>query len=283
MRPPEIDLALLCEEAGVDPGALERLIPGVSESVTAGSLGAIFPGVGRHLVLGILSVAHRAGVIEPLAEHGMALEARRWRIKPEEFRALAWRASVIAGALPGLRELLISGETYRVAVTVPAGLPRLERFYAGFENTTLGMRRLIEEAKREAYLVAPFFDREGVQALSPSIEGAFRRGVRVSILTRYLAQRDANRRALDWVIAACDRAGGVLSLFETEGKEDAPLLHAKIVVTDGGKEAYVGSANLTGWGMERTLEVGVFVRGAGAQGVFELVAGLVEVSDKKWP
>ncbi len=282
-RPPEIDLALLCEEAGVDPGALERLSSEVPGSVTIASFGTLFAGLGRHLLLGILSVAHRAGAIEPVAEYGIPLDSRKWTIKPEDFRALVWRASVIAGALPGLRELFVSAESYRVAVTVPPGLPGLERFYAGFENTSLGMRRLIEEAKHEVYLVAPFLDRQGVEAILPSLEAAFRRGVRVFILARYLASGGANRRALDGLIAACERAAGVLSLFETEAREDAPLVHAKIMVTDGGKEAYIGSANLTASGMERTLEVGVFVRGGGARGVFELVAGLVEVSQKKWP
>lgn len=278
-----MDLVLLCEEAGVDPGKLGRLVTGASGPVTVSSLSGIFPGVERHLILGIISVARRAGAIEAVGERGIPLESRKWKVKPEEFRALTSRASVIAGSLPAFRELLASGESYRVAATIPAKLGDLDGFYAIFENTVLGMRRLIEEAKKEVYIVAPFLDREGVEALFPTIETALRRDIKFFVLARRLSEGDMNRHALAGLIAASKSCGGSLSLFESEAKDDAPFLHAKILARDAGEEVYVGSANLTGFGMERTLEVGVFLRGGGARAIYELLTALIGVARRESP
>src|SRR5262249_38600478 len=159
---------------------------------------------------GILSVAQRAGAVEPMAERATMRDRRRWKIKRQDLRILVSRAAAIADALPELRKLFSSPESYRVAITVPPGLGSLERFYAGFENTSLGLRRLAEEAKQEVCLVVPFLDRQGVETVSPSLEAALRRGVRVSIVTRRLDAGGAHWRALDALIVARHRAGGDL-------------------------------------------------------------------------
>lgn len=280
-RPAELDLALLCEEAGVDPAQLASVVLEAPRPLTISDLNGIVPRAPRHLILGLISVMHRAGAVEPVAERGLPLEVRKWRVKSEEFRTLVSRASVIAGALPWLRELLTSRESYRIAATIPPELGDLDRFYGIFENTALGMRRMIEEAVREVYIVVPFFDRKGLETVSTAIEGALRRGIKFVVLTRGLPEEDPNRRALAGLIAASKNSGGSLSLFLSEAKKNSPLLHAKILARDGGEEIYVGSANLTGAGMERTLEVGVFLRGATARVVYELVRELVGASEEK--
>jgi phosphatidylserine/phosphatidylglycerophosphate/cardiolipin synthase-like enzyme len=204
-------------------------------------------------------------------------------VRFEEFRSLVARASIIANALPHLRKLLTCTDSYRVAATIPQSLIALDPFYGSFENTALGMRRLVEEAKSDLYIVAPFFTREGIDALSTALEAAFQRGVSVTVLARCLSEGEQNRRALEGLITLSGKIPGSLSLFESESQDGSPLLHAKILARDAGEEVYVGSANLTGAGMERTLEVGVFLRGDGAREIVKLLKQLIEHSERRWP
>lgn len=282
-RPPELDLALLCEEAGVDPAALTRLAEGKGGSVSFGSLSSLLPGIGQHVILAIIAVCCRANALEHPSERVVPSESKKWDIRPEAFRSLVSRASIIANTVPHLRKLLTPRDSYRVAATIPQRLIALDSFYGVFENIALGMRRCIEEAQSELYLVAPFFTREGIDVLSTSLESAFKRGVRVTVLARCLSEGEQNRRALEGLITSCEKIPGSLSLFESEAQDGAPLLHAKILVRDSGEEVYVGSANLTGAGMERTLEVGVFLRGDGSREIAKLLKELIKLSERRWP
>src|SRR5207248_1248759 len=57
------------------------------------------------------------------------------------------------------------------------------------------------------------------------------------------------------------------------------VLHAKVMVLDGGEKGYVGSANLTSAAMDESLEVGVLVGGHTAAALGVLLEEIVTLAE----
>jgi phosphatidylserine/phosphatidylglycerophosphate/cardiolipin synthase-like enzyme len=128
-------------------------------------------------------------------------------------------------------------------------------------RTTLGvLTQLLVEAQREVIIGAPYL--QGGYGLSSgpiaaALKAALARGVNADIMStaRGLGTIDRNLRA---------QAGhGRLRFFRPLANvqdEDRLGSHAKFCVVDG-RQAYVGSANLTGPGLSEHVELGLLVRG----------------------
>jgi phosphatidylserine/phosphatidylglycerophosphate/cardiolipin synthase-like enzyme len=58
--------------------------------------------------------------------------------------------------------------------------------------------------------------------------------------------------------------------------------HAKILLADDNK-AYIGSANMTRWSRDFSLECGVIIRGPGIKPVATLVEAMMKISEPHLP
>ena len=112
---------------------------------------------------------------------------------------------------------------------------------------------------------------------------AFERGVKLSILTRELGQGGRNISILSSLIDAVKRNDWNMELFEAVMPNEAPISHAKVFSKDNGDEVYIGSANLTLASMEKTIEIGVFLKGKGTQPINEFLSMVKTLSQKRWP
>ncbi len=127
-------------------------------------------------------------------------------------------------------------------------------------RTTLGvLTQLFVSAKKKVIVAAPYLQ-EGAGlsggSLRDTLDATLRKGVDVDVLS--------TRRGLDSLAAFPRRdCPGRLRMFRPEGEnEDKKRLgsHAKFCLSDR-DSAYIGSANLTGPGLGRNLEIGVMVKG----------------------
>ncbi|HBO69122.1 MAG TPA: hypothetical protein DD658_02845 [Deltaproteobacteria bacterium] len=282
-RTPEFDLALYCEGTGVRPEIFLEQLDGRSEPVTVEGFASAAPGLDRDRALTVLSILNRAGAIRQKSAGTGTLNDREWEVVPAALEMLLRSAKSIYDAMPLMRGLAASPMSFRIAATIPDGLQELERFFTVFDSTHNGLRSLIRDSRRELFVMVPFMDDEGFGVLLPMFEDAIKRGVVVRFLSRKMARGQRNRGVLGNLIDACGGCGDLLSLYEARIEEDVPVSHAKVLSRDGGEEVYVGSANFTGSSMERTVEIGVFLRGPGTGQAHEFLAAVMARSVKIWP
>ncbi len=135
---------------------------------------------------------------------------------------------------------------------------------------TLGVLiQLLVEARRYVVIAAPFMQSGyGLSAgpLADALQFAVRRGVNIDIVGsgEGLQTIDMSWLGLD--------VQGVVRLFQPRANQaDKQRLgsHAKFCVADGAS-AYIGSANLTGPGLGKQLEIGLLVEGSIAQQLEDL-------------
>jgi phosphatidylserine/phosphatidylglycerophosphate/cardiolipin synthase-like enzyme len=142
---------------------------------------------------------------------------------------------------------------------------------------------MIAQANSELTVLVPFIDADGLSEIFSSLEQALERGVKVSFLTRELGKGGRNLTVLSSLVDAAKRNNYDLQLLEAILTDDSPISHAKVFSRDGGDEVYVGSANLTAVSLERTIEIGVFLRGEETRPVGEFLSLVKSLSRKRWP
>jgi len=136
----------------------------------------------------------------------------------------------------------------------------------------------VKRTEREIVLLSPFFEGDGLGRLADVLLDALDRGVDLTIVTRYLA--DSESHNYDVIESFMQRASerGVISEItlvdytvwedttpigkqRQDGENPQFTLHAKVMLFDS-RAAYVGSANVTDYGFNRYLELGVLLEGA---------------------
>ena len=277
-RPPELELALILNGTEIRPN---RILSAISEDggiLTMESLNKLFQGHDRKKIIGIISVALQAGAIKPVQGAEVPLENRKWIPVLESLNVLISNATAITKAIPFLKSLYTTDNSYSISATIPERFTDLEKYYGIFENTALGMRRLIEETQSELLVMIPFIDETGFLNISESIGEAIRRRIKVKFISRNLMEGHQNRGAIAYLIRLNAKCNGNLQLFGGGSDSDVPISHAKIISRDSGEEVYIGSANLTKSSMETTIEVGVFLRGSDARPVHDFVCNILKYS-----
>ncbi len=157
--------------------------------------------------------------------------------------------------------------------------------FSGTTTASFGMDGLlstlasqIKRCDREIVLLSPFFEGEGFGRLADVLLNALERGVELTIVTRYLSDTDSYnyhviKSFMDRVVEQ-GVASRVSLIDYTVWKDSTPTreqtqdgenprftLHAKVMLFDS-RAAYVGSANVTDYGFDRYLELGVLLEGA---------------------
>lgn len=128
---------------------------------------------------------------------------------------------------------------------------------------------LIDAARTAVSLAAPFVDREGVGFLSAALIGAGRRGAAVAIVTSVGHGSMFSDLARLWT----SEATGRLRVTEVATHLSPLGSHAKVLIVDS-QVGYVGSANLTGAGLGRNVEIGVQVSGPQVGDLARLLSAL---------
>lgn len=125
---------------------------------------------------------------------------------------------------------------------------------------------LIERASTELWIVTPFLDPASVQFLTAPLASALGRGVVVRILTS-----EVNRHLAMELLDGLHSEEGQLRLWFADDALTELGMHAKAVVCDR-RRAYLGSANLTSYGMKKHFELGALLEGPSV----EILASLFE-------
>jgi len=162
----------------------------------------------------------------------------------------------------------------------------------GMDGLLSTLASQVKRCEREIVLLSPFFEGEGFGRLADVLLDALERGVDVTIVTRYLSDSDSHNYAV--ITSFTDQAveRGVSSNLSLVGytvwDDDTPVgkrtqdgenprftLHAKVMLFDS-RAAYVGSANVTDYGFDRYLELGVLLEGAKVSSFRELCRFLLD-------
>jgi hypothetical protein len=231
----------------------------------------------------ILAAAKAFGAVDVIADLSEPPEERIWKVSYKSLETLVRDVTLIYDILPEARRRFSSSQSYRIAATIPEELYELEGFFRAFENTALGLRRMIAQTLSELTILVPFMDSEGLSEILPSLVSALERGVKLSILTRELGEGGRNISVLSSLINAVKGNDWNLQLFEAVLSNDSPISHAKVFSKDRGDEVYIGSANLTLTSMEKTIEIGVFLRGEETISVHDFLTTVKSLSKKRWP
>ncbi|WP_162587952.1 phospholipase D-like domain-containing protein [Variovorax sp. RA8] len=147
----------------------------------------------------------------------------------------------------------------------------------GMVDTKEVLPALAERARQRFCVMTPFIDEVG----APVVKNLFERSracAKKSLVIRATPE-GALPSAVQSIRSDLDDLGvQILSL--RKGRTDAAgyeTFHAKVILADE-DEVYVGSANMTRWSFEQSLELGVLIRGKAAQSIARLVDAVASVS-----
>ena len=160
----------------------------------------------------------------------------------------------------------------------------------GFRWLMPSLSNAINQTTDHVRILMPFFEQDGFEKLEPALMAALERGVSVTIVARYLSDSSShNRHVLSAFVENCRENGVRLSNLNLvdytywdadsdsgqNGDQPSFTLHAKVMVFDA-DSAYIGSANVTDYGFERYLELGVLIEGPDVRGFDRIVSRLLE-------
>lgn len=205
------------------------------------------------------------------------------RINRESLIDLLMRARTVAQTFDVAKDEFETGD-FEFVCTLPDSDPGFEgRTPAEYDMRQISSALLdvCRTADDSLLVVSPFLESQGIEWLQPGIEGAIRRGVDVTIVSRELREGEPNMRALTDLVEIEGGKHGTLRVYdyyEPDPHSEKPLytLHSKVIVADE-REAYIGSANFTNYGLSQNLEVGVILRG---EEVTDLQAVFTDVIDR---
>ncbi len=156
------------------------------------------------------------------------------------------------------------GKPVDIVITAPEELGTALA-YSTHCRTTIGvLMQLVTQARDRVLIAAPFIQVDygkPAELLQGALSLAVERGVKIEIISTDLSPGNVEK------LCSKPTAKGLVHILKphpklTDGKHLG--LHAKFCVVDG-MSAYVGSANLTGPGLTRHLEMGVLVHGETAK------------------
>lgn len=156
-----------------------------------------------------------------------------------------------------LEDLTGSGCSPRLVWTLPSKHPMAAKMGASYTEAILGV---IGSARSELVMTSPFMQEHGISSLLEALVDALGRGVKLTVLTHHADDLgSAQSIAVEELRREATRLGKTLRVFTA----DAPvgsMLHAKLVIADE-DVMVLGSANLTGPGLEQNIEAGVVLGG----------------------
>ena len=158
-------------------------------------------------------------------------------------------------------------------------LPKQGFSWTRLYDTKDSLIELASQAKRRLVIVSPFLDKEGVQWIGQLFEATVREQMERIMIVRGRDKADTE--------ALCGSSShfasyGVKILSYAIARDTSRSIetfHAKILLADGDK-AYVGSANMTRWSRDFSMECGVILRGPSVKPVATLVDAILAISEQ---
>jgi phosphatidylserine/phosphatidylglycerophosphate/cardiolipin synthase-like enzyme len=137
------------------------------------------------------------------------------------------------------------------------------------------LSQVLNDARQDVVMMNPYWSALGVEALIRRITRRSFAGVQVTIMTQPRARLDqAMTQGIDLFLAALSAKGAHYKVLAPSLRvRPTPLLHAKVIVADH-SHGYLGSANLTGGGMDFSVELGVEFGGTLARQVTDWLTAL---------
>ncbi len=134
---------------------------------------------------------------------------------------------------------------------------------------------VINLTENELILISPFLAERGVMAITESLLSALKRGVSVTIITHGVEDVGSGQsRAIEELRRGAVRISASLTIY-TSPPENHHLLHGKLCVSDK-QRLIIGSANITGQGLNEHFEAGVLLGVKQAEESFEVISGLIK-------
>ena len=189
----------------------------------------------------------------------------RYHIDPDRLRQIVHDVAVIRYLLAKRQAGVRQAGRIEVIATLPDHVPLDPEVRRTIPALAATLHRLITEAEKELVILNPFFEASGFDRLEAALIEAARRGVTITIVSHRLSESSSlNRRVIGKLIrkAVSENLIGHFKVYEyrtLEGRTSVTL-HAKVLMADG-RTAYVGSANLTEYGLMHNLEIGLLIEG----------------------
>lgn len=198
---------------------------------------------------------------------------------PGGYRFFHERADLVKAALQLLdEEPDEERDAWQIVATVPQILDR-SRLPENLIVTKACILQIIESATHELWLASPFMDYRAIAFMKDPLARVLRRDATVKIMTASVN----NEFTLNLLNGLVDVAP-LHNLMVWEAPTVASILgtHAKAFVSDR-RVGYLGSANLTGPGLDEHFELGVRLTGPGVASLAGLLEALAGVSFMRFP
>lgn len=191
----------------------------------------------------------------------------QYQVDPERLRQTLRDAVLLMQAINQFQAETKPASQAELIATLPDNLPLPPEIRRRIPALATTLHRLITSARQEVIILNPFFEQEGFDRLASALLAAARRGVVVTVITRQLSELTAVNYRIMKQLWEQSLQQGVAEQFhfyeyhQVEGGHIVLSSHAKVMLVDN-LIAYIGSANLTEYGMNRFIEIGVTLTGA---------------------
>ncbi|PLX88402.1 MAG: hypothetical protein C0618_04360 [Desulfuromonas sp.] len=121
---------------------------------------------------------------------------------------------------------------------------------------------IISKARSHIQIINPYWSEHGLQPIISRLSLLKLQGVNVDILTNSILKNKDFEALMDFcrLLKANGMTVTVKTLNHTNVHKHPSMIHAKTIIVDR-KKAYLGSANLTGNGMNLSVEIGIVFEG----------------------
>lgn len=148
-------------------------------------------------------------------------------------------------------------------------------------DTKDSLIELASQTERRLVIISPFLDKEGIEWIGQLFETTAKKSIKRIMILRGRDQTEADvltkhsSQLADWGVDILTYAISHDPAFRSPAIE---TFHAKILLADSDK-AYVGSANMTRWSRDFSMECGVILRGPSVKPVATLVEAMIKISN----
>jgi phosphatidylserine/phosphatidylglycerophosphate/cardiolipin synthase-like enzyme len=162
-------------------------------------------------------------------------------------------------------------------------LPKQGFSWTRLYDTKDSLIELASQAQQRLVIVSPFLDKEGVQWIRQLFEATARNPIeRVMVVRGTDQETDALRHNSSQLASSGVKILSYAITHDPSLRTPAiETFHAKILLADADK-AYIGSANMTRWSRDFSMECGVILRGPSVKPVATLVEAILGISEPQF-
>lgn len=160
-------------------------------------------------------------------------------------------------------------------------LPKQGFAWARLYDTKDSLLELASQAQRRLVIVSPFLDSEGLQWIGQLFDTTAGKPI-----DRILVVRGRDRVEVETLSSRQSQLSSLrINVLSYAITHDPALrspavetFHAKILLADNDK-AYIGSANMTRWSRDFSMECGVILKGPSVKPVATLIEAIIKISN----